>query len=200
MMSGIMNAVRRECARLFSLIMKPKWGVVQSYNPNSYTCQVLLMPERVLTGWIPIGTQWVGNGWGVTCPPTKGDVVEVQFQEGDGGAPYVVSRFFSNRTPPPGPCPSGEFWLTHKSGSLLKFLNTGDIEIVAANTLTTAAVQWNHTGPVNITGNVEVTGNILATGDISDQNGADGTMNGIRTIYNTHTHDHNGFVPDQQML
>jgi phage baseplate assembly protein gpV len=102
---------------------------------------------------------WVGNGWGIVCPPSIGDAVEVQFQEGHAGAGFVVGRFYSASDPPPGPCPAGEFWLVHQSGSFLKFTNDGNVEINAPTT--------------TITGNLTVTGTLKTNGTLD---------------LNTHTH------------
>ena len=89
-----------------------------------------LQPEDIETGWMPIRTPWGGNAWGMFCPPTPGEEVEIGFQEGGKQAGYVKLRAFGDKFRPL-PVPSGEFWLVHKSGSFLKFHNDGSVEVNA---------------------------------------------------------------------
>jgi phage baseplate assembly protein gpV len=101
------------------------------------------------------------------CPPSIGDAVELDFQEADGGVGSCGLRFFNDQDRPL-PCPSGEFWLVHQSGSLLKFHNDGSVELHAqtdlnatiggnanvtvAGNITSSAAAWNHTGNVHVSG------------------------------------------------
>lgn len=198
MMQRLLNTMRAQAELAASGRARTRIGLVSSYDATNYCAKVRLMPEDVETGWLAVTTPWSGNGWGLFAPPTPGDMVEVQFQEGDLQAGFIVGRFYSDSDRPLA-APSGEFWLVHQSGSLLKFHNGGTVELVAAGTLTSSAPQWNHTGPVHITGDVTITGNetvtgndtvggnIVATGNISDQGGSK-SMAGMRTAYNSHTH------------
>lgn len=185
MMQRLMNSMRAQAELAQSGRARVRVGLVSSYDPANYCAKVRLMPEDVETGWLPVTSPWAGNGWGMFAPPTPGDMVEVQFQEDSIEAGFVVGRFYSDSDRPL-PAPSGEFWLVHQSGSLLKFHNGGTVELVAAGTLTSSAPQWNHTGPVHITGDTTVTGNIVATGDISDHTNK--SMAGMRAVYNGHSH------------
>lgn len=168
-------------------------GTVTSYDPRNYCAKVMIHPEGAETGWIPVLSPWVGNGWGLFAPPLIGDQVEVQFQEDNFEAGFICNRFYSDSDRPLS-VQSGEFWLVHQSGSCLKFHNDGTVELNAAGTLTSTAPQWNHTGPVHITGDVTVTGNetvtqnITAGQDIYDRNGTKGTLQRIRDNYDVHTH------------
>lgn len=138
MMHLIRNHMLMAADQAANRVAKPRMGKVISYDPDHYVANVKLMPEGIETGWIPLGAEWVGNGWGLYCPPSIGDVVEVQFQQGGKEAGYVGKRFYSNKTKPLS-VPSGEFWLVHKSGSALKFTNDGNVLIQAANDLRIAA-------------------------------------------------------------
>jgi phage baseplate assembly protein gpV len=115
-----------------------RMGTVTSYDPDHYAACVTLQPEGIETGWIPVTSPWVGNGWGFYAPPSIGSVVEVHFQQGGKEAAFVVNRFFSTKTVPLS-VPSGEFWLVHQSGTTLKFTNDGNVLIEAANDLRIAA-------------------------------------------------------------
>lgn len=178
-MQHILNQVRLQAEQVQGNIAKTRAGLVDSYDPSTYSCKVSLQPDNTLTGWLPILSPWVGNGWGLFAPPTIGDLVEVQFIEGDIESGILCQRFY-NDVDRPLATPSGEFWLVHASGSSLKFHNDGTVSLISAGTLTSSAPQWNHTG------NVLVTGNIVASGDISDHTNK--SMAGMRSAYNGHSH------------
>jgi phage baseplate assembly protein gpV len=177
----MLNINRREAERAMSRLAMVRIGIVSAYDPSNYAAKVLIQPEGTETGWMPVHSPWVGNGWGLFCPPTPGDVVEVHYQEGGKGAPFISLREYGDQSRPLG-VPSGEFWVVHKSGSFLKFHNDGTVEM-------NSQADMSITAPtVNLTGNLSVTGNILAGGDITDINDGGGTLAGLRTAYNDHVH------------
>ena len=134
----ILNRVRVECERVLSRLAKPRHGFVVNYDPNRYAVRVAIQPEGTPTGYIPLKSDWVGNGWGDVAGPSIGDTVELSFQEGVLEAAVVSGRFFNAKNPPP-PVPSGERWIIHKTGSLLKFHNDGSVEVTAAGNMTLTA-------------------------------------------------------------
>jgi phage baseplate assembly protein V len=107
---------------------QPRIGVVTSSDSQKALAKVLLQPEGVLTGWLPVLTQWCGSGWGLTCPPSPGDQVLILPLEGDPQHGLIVGRLFSNLARPPNADP-GELNLTHKSGCSIQLLNSGIIAI-----------------------------------------------------------------------
>ena len=187
MMRALLNSMRVQADMANSGRASVRLAIVSSYDPGNYCAKVRIQPEDTETGWLPVVSPWVGNGWGLFAPPTPGDLVEVQFQEADIEAGFVCQRFY-NDTDRPLAVQSGEFWLVHKSGSFLKFHNDGTVELTAVGTLTGTAPQWNHTGPVHIAGNVVTTGDITAGQDIYDRNGTKGTLQHVRDNYDVHTH------------
>lgn len=190
-MKKLLNAMRMQAMQAMGEVAQVRIGLIDSYDANNYCAKVKIQPENVLTGWLPVTSQWVGNGWGMFAPPSIGDLVEVHFQEGSFEAGIINMRFFNDVARPLN-VPSGEFWLQHKSGAYFKLLNNGNATFsdghgasVALNgdgTINSQATQWNHAG------NVTVTGNIIATADISDRNGTKGTVQHIRDNYDLHTH------------
>lgn len=197
-MKELTNIMRREAQRNAALKSLPRFAIVTSYDPARYAAKVRIQPEDYETGFLPVATPWVGNGWGMFAPPTAGDVVEVHFQEGGKEAAYIALRFYGNIAQPLS-VPSGEFWLVHKSGSFLKFNNDGSVELNTAGDLNaTVGGQANLTvtGKVvasaeefDLNGNLIVTGDITATGEIYDENATKGNIGHIRTIYDSHTHN-----------
>lgn len=186
-MRQLMNAMTREAQRAADTLARARLGVVTSFDPNSYAAKVAIQPSGDETGWLPVASEWIGAGWGLFCPPSPGDQVLVEFQEGDFEAGIITRRLYSDQQRPL-PAPAGEFWLVHKSGSLFKFHNDGGVELVAAGTLTSSAQQWNHSGPVNITGNVVITGTERVTGQIVGQGGMAVSGGAGSTISGNMTH------------
>ena len=181
-MRHLVNEMRRQAQNVLADVALPQSGVVRNYDPAKYQVRVELQPEGNLTGWIPILSPWVGNGWGLTAPPSIGDLVEVKFINGDIDAGIACLRFYNDADVPLS-TPSGEFWLVHKSGAFLKLLNNGSATITDGKgatmtmngdgTITSSALQWIHTGALNVVGSVSLTGTF--------------TNNG-KNIGSTHTH------------
>lgn len=164
-------------------------GEVKSYDPGTASARVRLLPidpdnpDRSLTGWLPVTSPWVGNGWGMDAPVSPGDQVEVQFFGGEIDNGYVCARLFSDQQRPTG-AQSGEFFLTHASGSKLQFHNDGSVTLVSAGTLTSQAPQWNHTGPVQIDGTLLVKKTITGQAGMA-VSGNNGTGNSMSISGNT---------------
>ena len=163
-MDSFLNLLKGNAAQLDQGWAQPRLATVSSVDPATYTARVVIQPEGVLSGWLPVSTVWAGNGWGLACPVAPGDQVAVLWQEGDAQQGLIVGRLWSLSAPPPA-APSGELWLVHKSGSYLKLHNDGSIE--------SSAPTWTHHG------------NFLATGDVSDGRGA---LSALRGHYDIHTH------------
>ena len=172
-MDRFINALKGQAGALDQGQAQPRFGIVTSVNPATATARVTLQPEAVLTGWLPLLSPWAGPGWGLSCPPSPGDQVMVLSQEGDAEHGVVVGRAFSSAATPP-PAPSGEFWLVHASGSFVKLLNDGTIQL--------------H-------GNVLVAGDLHVAGDVSDSHGK---LSNLRAHYNSHTHPGSNTRPNPQ--
>jgi hypothetical protein len=128
MIERLSNAIKSHAASLDQSSGQIKFGTITSVNSQNATARVLIQPDGVLSGWLPVLSQWVGNGWGMVCPPNPGDQVLVVPQEGDIEQGIIIGRSFSNKQKPPA-VPGGEFWLIHQSGSFLKLCNDGTIRI-----------------------------------------------------------------------
>lgn len=170
-MDAFLNVLKAQSGQLDQRGARPRLGVVSSVDVEHATVRVTIQPENVLSGWLPIAAPWVGDGWGMVCPPSPGDQVIIVCQEGDAEHGIVMGRLWSDAIKPPA-APSGEFWLVHKSGSYLKFHNDGTIESNAGN--------WVHHGDFHV------------GGDIFDGHGA---LSALRGHYNQHTHPPSGALP-----
>jgi phage baseplate assembly protein gpV len=166
-MDQFWNMVKAQAGGLDGLGGVARFGLVSSFDPAAYAARVLIQPENVLSGWLPILSTWVGAGWGLAAPLTPGAQVLVIAQEGDAEQGVIIGAVWSAVDTPLG-APAGELWLKHQSGSFLKLHNDGTIALQA--------------------GVVNVTGNLVVTGDISDQNGQHGTVAALRNAHDTHVH------------
>jgi phage baseplate assembly protein gpV len=144
-----------------------RFGLVSSFDPAAYAARVMLQPENVLTGWLPVISPWVGGGWGLAAPLVPGAQVLVMAQEGDAEQGVVMGAIWS-AVDQPLQAPAGELWLQHQSGSFVKLLNDGTIVLQASQ--------------------VNVTGTLVVSGDISDRGGAHGTLAALRQAYDEHEH------------
>lgn len=139
-MEELWNLVRREIGRALSLRSQPKVGVVTSYDPEAHAVKVLLKPgtseepDGHETGWIPISTGHVGEGFGDLSAPHLGDQVEVGFQEGDPETPRVTGRLHSDAHKPPR-LEEGEMLRRHKDGAELRMAKDGSIALTQGGTI-----------------------------------------------------------------
>jgi phage gp45-like len=163
-MDEFLNLVKGQATQLDQAWAQPRVAVVSSCDAATYTVRVLIQPEGVLSGWIPVTTNWVGSGWGLACLPQPGDQVVVVYQEGDAEQGIVVGRLWSNNVPAP-IAPVGELWLVHATGSTIQLKNDGSIH--------TQGLTWFHQGDLAVTGN------------ISDYHGS---LDALRNHYNIHEH------------
>jgi len=204
-MNNLINSIRLVSQTAGQGLARTRVGTVTSYDPNTYSAKVLLQPEGVEIGWLPITSAWSGNGWGLFSPPTSGDTVQLEFQEASMDAGLIVGRFYSDQARPL-PAPSGELWAVHKSGAQFKLLNSGaavfsdghgaSITLNGDGSITSAASSWNHSGAfklsgdATISGNANVSGKLAVSGDVSVDGKltAGGDVRGAGTSLHAHTH------------
>lgn len=187
---GNLGMLARMAAR--GALAAPRLGLVSSYDPDNYAVKVKLQPPpdegpELETGWLPLWSPWVGNQWGLYCPPQVDDQVLVLFEEGDVRRGVCLGALYSEEEKPLS-VPSKEFWLVHEQGSYLKFTNDGNVQIhsnkdliatcdgglqatvsgdanVHVNgTINSTAPTWNHTGDLNVTGKITATTDVVGGG------------------------------------
>ena len=168
-MDSFLNHLSGQSSQLDQGWAQPRLGVVSSVNPANYTARVLIQPENVLSGWLPVGSSWVGGGWGLACLPNTGDQVLIVWQEGNPEHGIIVCRLWSNAVSAPA-VPVGELWIVHQSGSFLKLRNDGSIARV-------------HSGSLQV------------SEDVSDGHGS---LAGLRSHYNEHVHPPSTTPPSPQ--
>lgn len=193
MMGHMQNEMRRQALGVLSGLDHVRVGIIQSYDKANHCCKVLIQPENVLTGWLPLRSAWVGNGWGMFAPPAPGAAVSVIPVEGSLDAAYCVPGFFNDGMRPL-PVDQGEFWLVHKTGSFFKLTNDGKLKLSDGHgsTITfngdgtiTSTGNLSHTGTAHVVGDTTVDGNAIVNGNAT-VNG-DATISGNATIGQTIT-------------
>ena len=172
-MRHLLNEMRRQAQNVMGDVAMSTSGTVSNYDPVKYAVRVQLLSSDNMTGWIPLQSAWIGNGWGLTCPPSIGDLVEVTFLGGDIDSGVANLRFFTDIEVPLN-TPSGEFWLVHKSGAFFKLLNSGAATVTDGKgatmtlngdgTITSTATMWTHTGNVMVAGNLVTVGSLTNNG------------------------------------
>lgn len=188
-MDKLRNAIRAEVLRTLAMARaQTRMGIVTGYDPDAYMATVNISPELVPTGWLPIDTAWAGSGFGLYFGLDIGVQVIVLHLEDDFESGMIIGVVNDDSHRPPGPVPSGEAHFVHKSGSLLKFTNDGDVSVTAAAdmNLTAAGTVTIDAPQTNMTGNLTVEGNVSAgngaTGTYTSPTGqVVGVMNGITT-------------------
>jgi phage baseplate assembly protein gpV len=193
-MDLFLNHMRMQAQAVTQNLAQTRLATISAYDPNNYAVKVLYQPDQSESGWLPILSPWVGNGWGMFSPPTIGQMAKVSFQEGSFEA-GMVSLLGFNDVDRPLPAPPGEFWLVHSTGSVIKMNNDGTITIQAST--------LNLTGNLVMTGDLTVTGSVMVTENITDNTGSNANgMSQMRAIYNAHTHptpDGTSSAPNQPM-
>ena len=138
----IHNAISRHMASMPGI----KAAEITAYDPNRHAIKAMLHPDEIETGWFPMATAHVGNGFGVVMGPSVGDQITIGFIGNDINAPFHIGRIHSDKEQPP-VAQSGEMVIQHKSGGTIKITASG----------------------ITITGNVDLNGGyVKAKGHLID--------------------------------
>ena len=212
------NAVRQQARMSQRDFAMPRLATISSYDAGSHAVKVILQPVDPEIGeqesnWMPLGAIGIGNGWGVVVGPQIGDQVLVEFEYGDFSSGVIIARVFSVSQRAPA-VPSGEIWALHASGSFIKMVTSGDINVSTPGNLN-ATVAGNMTA--NVTGNSSTTAqnaSVTAKGAASvtapsiklgsaGQTLMQFVTSAFQELFNSHTHPDpqggNSEPPNQQM-
>lgn len=175
-MQKFINQIKQQALAVNSNNSFSDIGQVIAYDPTNRLIKAQIHSatdddSAQSTGWIPICSPWVGNGWGMFPSVEIGDHVLIVYQKANAQNGVAVSAFFTDKNRPL-PVNPGEFNLVHKNGSTLKLKNDGSVEI-------------NCTGEVKI-GDVAGSLKKLLTETAAE-------------IFNNHTHSGNVPVPEEKM-
>lgn len=191
-MRALMNAVTGRAQQANAGFTGTRQGTVTAYDPKTYSVKVQLQPTGEETGWIPLATTWVGNGYGLVAGPMLGAVISVEFDSGNASNGMAVGQFFNDVDRCPGP-PSGQFWVIDSSGSSIKLTNDKKV-IVTDGSGSAVVMNGDGTGTLNfasgltVNGDTQINGKLQVSESIADQNGAKGILQKIRDVFNAHGH------------
>jgi hypothetical protein len=71
-MRSLHNFVHRAVEKFSAGRHSERHGLVTSYNPQTHLAKVTFQPEGMESGWLPIETSHIGNGWGDLVGLTPG--------------------------------------------------------------------------------------------------------------------------------
>lgn len=194
------------------------YGHITNYDPTLQRVRVQFpticdeLGNPALSPWMPLGTVWAGNGFGLQVAPVGGEQVVVLLIDNKRGVQASATMTYNQTLLPPVPgLIAGEAVLWHESGSFLYFHTSGEIEMNAQGDIDLTA-----TGDINATagGDVNVMAqdvNVTASGNASITAGTSANITApeinlgssgeslqsmmtaaAATVYNSHTHN----VPD----
>ena len=128
--SYVARVVERTIAGRYS----ERHGLVTSYDPKKYLAKVTFQPSGQESGWLPIETGHIGDGYGMAVGLTPGDgkktgdQVIVRFQENDFEGGKIVQRVHSDQDKPP-EVQAGEMVMWTKWGQKIYFKNDGSVTL-----------------------------------------------------------------------
>lgn len=128
MSHDLANFVHQEMDRRLAGHYGPRDVSVTSYDPDRHAIKGAIQPGGQETGWIPLGSQMVGNGHGLVMGATVGEIYKVQFQENDLESGRVMGRVYTDEEKPPR-VESGEMALIHKDKGTIKFDKDGHLTL-----------------------------------------------------------------------
>ena len=101
------NMMLRTIERWWAGRYSEKHGNVTSYDPKLHLAKVMFQPQGQESGWLPIETGHIGEGYGIATGLTPGDgkstgdQVIVRYQESDVESGKIVQRVHSDKETPP---------------------------------------------------------------------------------------------------
>ena len=89
-MSELFNMMKAAAAAVASAQGQPRWGSVINIDAPRGAVRVLMQPENVLSGWLPLALQSAGAGMTMLTVPTVGSQAFVIPDTGDAEHGVVV--------------------------------------------------------------------------------------------------------------
>ena len=120
-------------------------GTITSYDRVNYAVKVMLEPEGIETGWLPLGAEHASNGAGILSGPMTGDQVVLGHVLNDPETMVVLTRAYSDvDRPPKGPAgvgpPAGAVWMYDSSGTSVRLTGGGKLAADAPSTVASGPV------------------------------------------------------------
>ncbi len=161
----MIEMIKRVVADMMNLQAKTQYGTISAYNPNNYTVKVMLQPEGLETGWIPLSASWTGQNMGAVFGPVIGTDCRVDFVGGVAEAAMAGGRFFNANFRPP-VVQSGQGAIVDGAGSFVKLNNDGTLTLSAGTGITCTTPTLTQNGNLNVTGTITAP-NVVGTTDVT---------------------------------
>jgi hypothetical protein len=139
-----------------------RWGIVQSVDTVSMTAKVLIQPENVLSGFLPI----LSPSTGKITPPMPGWMAKLIPDAGDPDSYVIAGYSWNTGSMPAGTAAPGEVWSV-VFGSTIKQTADGHVTISDASGATVSLPNTGHilmTDPSGATLELTNNGSIAVTG------------------------------------
>lgn len=146
---ALRNFIHREVLRVLDRRTRRTPCQVSSYNGQTHTVKVTLLPEGTLTGWMQIETLQVG----MLVAPNIGDFGWVEFHENDRRAGVFMASVHNNNAPPPQAIEAGEFFYKNAKGQSIYFKNDGTVTLSDG---AGSSSELNGQGNINVKANIAV--------------------------------------------
>lgn len=201
----IRDQVRREVAMAFAQQHTKGTLVCTAYDPDKHTVKGMIMPQKVESGWMPLGAIHVGNGFGIVVGPKvgsadklDGDQFDIHFENGDPNTPMAAHRVHSSKAKAPR-VETGEMLFRHELGMQVNMSKDGSGAFTHGKGSSFAFDKDGHqsvkTNNLNLTvdagtggvtykakshafeGDLDVAGNVNATGKVDGAGGV--SQNGM---------------------
>lgn len=158
-----LNIIRREAERVVDRRASGvRIGTVTSYDPAAHAVKLALQPEGTLTGWLPLASIGVGNGFGVYVGATTGHAYAAYFHEGDVEAGIIIGRLPTDSEAAVSAQP-GEIIVKSPTGSLISLLQDGSVTVQDKGG---AVIAFDGSGDITMTGKAGQTIKLDASGNI----------------------------------
>lgn len=125
MIAQIQKEIKRALAKLQFFAI----GKVKQIDFVNYMVKAEILTTGMITNWLRIGEDYVGNNFGEAKSPNIDDEVFICFPDGDpSGQGIVISRLYGKDMPPE--ITEDEIIHHHKSGTRMIIRKNGDVEII----------------------------------------------------------------------
>jgi hypothetical protein len=138
---ALVNLIHREILRVQHRSTRRTPGVVDSYDKETHSVKVKLMPDSiddgqpVVTGWLPLHPLQTGNKAGWHSPPNIKDHGWIEFHDDDREAGHFQVATFNDKFPPDKTVEAGELKYIHPgTQTQIYFDKNGNITIRGQNT------------------------------------------------------------------
>ena len=130
--------IRRIAQEVFGRSQFKGTLVCTGYDKTTHSVKGIIQPHGIESGWVPLASLHVGNGFGIVIGPRvgsadklDGQVFDVHFDGGDPDTLVAHHRQFSTQEKPP-QVESGEMLFQHEKGHKVMFAKDGSVTIFHA--------------------------------------------------------------------